>query len=88
MQKKSKNQAEKMKMPKFPKSFHVEADRIGANISVSVGGVISIIDFSDLNAVLKVRGGRIKVGGSSLEVSVYENNTAEVCGKVTVIEFI
>ena len=77
-----------MVVPKFPRSFHIEADRVGANISVSIGGVISILDFSDMGAILKVRGGKIKVCGFSLSVSVYENNIAEVCGKVSAIEFI
>ena len=88
MQNNKKKQAEKMVLPKFPKSFHIEADRVGANISVSVGGVVSILEFSEMGAILKVRGGKIKICGSSLSVSVYENNIAEVCGKVSVIEFI
>jgi hypothetical protein len=88
MQASKKNQAEKMVMPKFPKSFHIEADRVGANISVCVGGVISILDFSEMGAILKVRGGKIKICGASLSVAVYENNIAEVCGKVFGIEFV
>lgn len=88
MRNNEKNKAEKMIMPRFLRSFHVEADKVGANISVSVGGVISILDFSDTGAIFKVRGGKIKICGDSLSVSVYENNIAEVCGKVAVLEFI
>lgn len=88
MQKGEKNKAENGVKQKSPKGFHIEADRVGSDVSVSVGGVISILDFSDKGAVLKVRGGKIKIVGSFLSVSVYENNIAEICGKVGVIEFI
>ena len=71
-----------------PIGFHVEADKIGAAISVSVTGVLSIVDFSEDSALLKMRRGKIKIVGSGLSVAVYENKIVEIIGKVSSVEFV
>lgn len=68
--------------------FHIEADRISDGISVSVCGVLSILDFSTELAILKIRRGRIRVRGGGLSIAVYENRTVEIFGKVEALEFL
>ena len=88
MQNNKKITAENDARPKFPRSFHIEIDRCQSDLSVSVCGVIAILDFTDSGALLKVRGRKIKIVGSKLNVAVYENNVAEVSGRVTGVEFL
>ena len=72
----------------MPRTFHIEADRVGDGISVSVSGVISILDFSEEAAVLKLRRGRMKISGGGLAVAVYENKIVEISGKISGMEFL
>lgn len=68
--------------------FHIEVDKVINGLSVCINGVISVLDFGEECAVLRVRRGKIRVEGSALSISVYENKTAEISGKVGKIEFI
>ena len=68
--------------------FHIEIDSIINGISVCVNGVSSVLDFGDEGAILKLRRGKLRVAGGGLAISVYENKTAEITGKVEKIEFI
>jgi len=67
--------------------FHIEADKSPRGISVCVNGVFAILDFTDELALLKLRRGKIKISGHSLEISVFENKTVEICGKISGMEF-
>ena len=80
-----KNSAERKQLPLY---FHMEADRLADGVSVSIMGVLSIVDFNESSAIMKMRRGKIKVTGSSLSVAVYENRTVEICGKVGAVEFL
>ncbi|MBE6645380.1 MAG: hypothetical protein E7612_08410 [Ruminococcaceae bacterium] len=75
-------------LQKIQPGFHIEADKIGNAISVSIMGVISILDFSDVCALLKMRKGRIKISGTDLSVAVYENKTVEIIGRIGTVEFL
>ena len=70
------------------RGFHIEADRVSDGISVSVFGVIAIPDFCEESATLKLRRGRVKIDGTGLSVSVYENKTVEISGKICRVEFL
>ena len=70
------------------RGFHIEVDGVNRGISVSVGGVLSILDFTEEAAVVKIRRGRLKIVGSELAVSVYENKTVEISGRLCRIEFL
>ena len=72
----------------FPLVFHLEIDKLGNSLSVSIMGVISILAFDEGSALVKTRRGRVKVTGESLSVAVYENKTVEIFGKVGAVEFI
>lgn len=71
-----------------PHNFHIEADRVGGGISVSISGVLSILDFGEESALVKLRRGRIKIDGKSLSISVYENKIVEISGNVCRMEFL
>ena len=71
-----------------PFDFHLEADRSGKGMSVILGGIIGISDFCDDCILLRSHGGKIMVNGKNLFVSVYENNSIEIQGKVEGIKFI
>ena len=71
-----------------PMGFHIEIDKIAGRVSVCVNGVSSVLDFGEECAVLKMRGGKLKISGLELAISVYENKVAEISGKVGTIEFL
>ena len=69
-------------------NLHIEIDKIYGGISVLVSNVFSILDFNDTTALLKLKKGRVRVCGCGLSVSVYENRTVEICGKLEEILFV
>ena len=73
---------------RLPIYFHVEADRLPSGISVSIMGVLSIVDFNEGSALMKMRRGKIKVTGRELSIAVYENRIVEISGKVGAVEFL
>ena len=73
---------------RLPIYFHVEADRLPSGVSVSIMGVLSIVDFNESSAIMKMRRGKIRITGSGLSVAVYENRTVEISGKVGAVEFL
>lgn len=68
-------------------SFHLEADRSRQGLSVVLSGIIGITDFSDSYIQLKGHGGRVGVYGKKLFISLYENGSVEIVGKVEEIVF-
>lgn len=70
-----------------PPSFSLEASRVGRGISIVLSGVIGISDYSESEILLKSHGGKIKVCGQRLMLSIYEDNTAEIVGRIEEICF-
>ena len=68
-------------------SFHLEADRSRQGLSVVLSGIIGISDFSDSFIDLKGHGGRVSVHGRKLFISLYENGSVEIVGRVEEIVF-
>ena len=68
-------------------SFHLEADKSRSGMSVSINGIIGIADFTDETVFLRSHGGKVIVSGKRLNVSVYENKTVEISGRVEEISF-
>ena len=67
-------------------AFHIEADRSPSGLSVKVGGIISITDYSEERISMKGHGGRLTVLGNRLRMTVYEDKTVEILGRVEVME--
>jgi hypothetical protein len=70
-----------------PPSFNMEACRVGRGISVVLSGVIGISDYSETKILLKSHGGKIRICGQRLMLSIYEDNTAEIVGRIEEIGF-
>ena len=68
-------------------SFHLEADKSRSGMSVSISGIIGIGDFTDETVFLRSHGGKVTVAGKRLNVSVYENKTVEISGRIEEISF-
>ena len=85
---KNENKIKPTNETKKIRSFHLEADKSVFGISVSISGVISILDFCEEYAVLKLRGGKIRVYGLALSISVYENKIVEINGRIGGVEFL
>ena len=88
------NERKKIKFPiseagkNTPAGFHIEIDKIRGGLSVCVNQVSSVLDFCEEYAILKLGRTRVKVCGSGLSISVYENKIAEISGKVTGVEIL
>ena len=70
-----------------PPAFNMEASRVGRGISVVLSGVIGISDYSETEILLKSHGGKIRINGQRLMLSIYEDNTAEIVGRIEEIGF-
>ena len=68
--------------------FHLEADRSARGMNITLSGIIGVSSFSSNEIILKSHSGRIKVDGRILDIIVYENGVAEICGKVENIGFL
>ena len=69
-------------------NFHIEMDKIGGGISISVCGVANINNFTSEEVVLKFSVGKMRVLGNELDLIIYENKTVEVLGKISKVEFV
>ena len=74
------------KLPR-PASFNLEASRFIGGISLVLSGVIGVSDYSECEIILKSHGGRIKVRGKRLMLSIFEDKTAEIIGRIEEIGF-
>lgn len=73
--------------PSRPPSFSLEASRVGRGVSLAISGVIGISDYSESEILLKSHGGKIRVCGQRLMLSIYEDKTAEIVGRIEEISF-
>lgn len=69
-------------------SFYLEARRDRRGITLLVGKIIGISEFSSELIVLKTHGGRIKLFGKRMKLSIYENSTVEISGRIEEIGFL
>ena len=73
--------------PSAISNFHLEARRTVHGMSLIIGGVIGISDFSAESVLLKSHSGRILVVGRYLYISIFEGGVVEIIGKVEDIRF-
>ena len=73
--------------PHTPSAFHVEIDRVPGGVAVLLSGARAIRELTDTTALFRLKGGYMRVRGSNVSVTVYENKTVEVIGGVSCIEF-
>ena len=70
-----------------PSSFRLEAVRHKRGSALIVSGIVSITDFTSELIVLKGHGVILKVSGKRLDMTVFENNSLEITGRVEGIGF-
>lgn len=68
-------------------AFHLEADRCPQGIKMFISGVVGIAEYSDICVFLKTHACRVKISGKKLKLCVFENNTAEIIGKIEAMEY-
>ena len=67
--------------------FYLSCERTAGGLSVIVGGIISVTDFSEETVKLAGHSGRVSVNGKRLSMSVFENKNVEIKGRVEEIKF-
>ena len=70
-----------------PHGFYLSCERVVGGVSMIVGGVIGIVDFTDCRAELLSRTGRITVIGERLSLTVFDNKSIEIFGGIEDIKF-
>ena len=67
--------------------FHVEIDKSDSGLRLLASGVKRIAELSDKSLSLKCSQYTIKIIGERLSLSLYEDKSLEISGKLEVIEF-
>ena len=73
--------------PNMPDGFYLACERVTGGISVIVGGIMCVTDFSPEVVMLAGHTGRISVSGKRLVMTVFENKSIEIKGSVEEIKF-
>lgn len=73
---------------KMPVGFYLSCERTVGGLSIIVGGIMSVTDFSEESVKLAGHTGRIAVNGKGLSMSVFENKNVEIKGRVEEIKFV
>lgn len=85
---KEKKESADSRIKSLQSCFHIEVDKMMITSSVCVSNVLSIVDFREDDAILKMKKGKIKISGEALSISIYENKIVEILGKIRKIEFL
>lgn len=67
--------------------FHAEIDKSGDGFRVLVSGVRRVTELSEKSLSLKCPHHSLKIKGDTLSLSLYEDKSVEISGKLEVIEF-
>ena len=67
--------------------FHIEIDKSDSGLRILTAGVKRIKELSEKSISLKAKGFTLKISGERLSLSLYEDKTVEIRGKLEVIEF-
>ncbi len=68
-------------------AFRLEAVRCSRGMSLIFSGIICVDAFEETEILLKSHGGRIHIVGKRLGLTVFENNSLEIKGRVEGIGF-
>ena len=78
----------KKEYEKMPRGFYLSCERVSGGVSVIVGGIMNVTDFSPETVMLAGHTGRIAISGVKLSMSVFENKNVEIKGRVEEIKLI
>ncbi len=82
-----KLQQNKSEIKSPPTSFRLEAVKHRSGMSLIFSGIVSINVFEDTCIELKSHGCKINIVGQRLNITVFENNSLEITGKVGGVDF-
>ena len=68
--------------------FRCEYDGGRSGMSVLLYGIISIKDFSGEEVLMRTTGFNVRIKGNGLTLSVYENKSVEIFGRILNMELI
>ena len=77
-----KNPSDSAEIPKNPPRFHMEMDGGARAVSLLACGVRHIEAYSSEMITLKIPGGRMYLSGLGLRLTIFENKTVEIGGKL------
>ena len=72
---------------RLPYGFYLSCERVAGGISMIVGGVVGVVDFTEEKAELLSHTGRITVFGRRLSMTVFENKNIEIYGGIEDVNF-
>ncbi len=67
--------------------LHLELEKSGAGAVAVVAGIVSIAEYSEQSVTLMSHKGRVILCGKYLTITVLENKTVEVCGRIEEVRF-
>ena len=67
--------------------FHMEMDGGRSGASARISGVRHIEEYTAERLVLQISGGRLRLLGTGLSLSVFENRSIEVGGRISEVGF-
>ena len=70
-----------------PSSFRLESVKHRRGVSILISGVVSISEFSEEMIAVKSHGMKLLIRGKRLNMTVFENNSIEISGRVEDIAF-
>ena len=71
-----------------PSNFHVEIDKTARGISLSCSGVRGITEFSNTEIKLQLSEFSMLICGNKLLITVFEERSVEIIGKITEVKFL
>lgn len=83
----TKTKRERSSPPSPMSRFNLEANRHVRGMSMLIGGVVGIREYSDETMILATHGGRVGISGRRLSLTIYENNSVEVVGRIEEVTF-
>lgn len=87
MTRKDKSQKEHISAEKINPHFRIEADGKFKNLSLSISGCVSISEFSEEKIVVFTRREEITFNGKKLKITLFEDKTVEIIGKIDSLFF-
>ena len=81
------NQDKNTVLPKKMPRFHAEMEGRGRGMSFLLCGVRCIEEYNEEMLTIKIPGGRMHFKGTEIFLSVFENKTVEVCGRLLEVRF-
>ena len=88
MQEKLKNRKNPLKsLLNAGATFHIEIDKSDSGVRILISGVKRIKELNEKTISIRASGLSLKISGERLSLSLYEDKTVEISGKLEVIEF-